>query len=67
MRAAERPAFGFVNGNGEDALFFEESVFDGVTVMRIEVDVGDVREAAIEQCPYGKSRIVEIAETGHGR
>jgi len=53
-----------VNRDHDDALVAGECIGDAVAVMRVEIDIEDRPDAAIEQAQHGEHGIVEIAEAG---
>src|SRR5210317_1428148 len=63
MCAAERPALGLVDGYRADPLLIEKSIFDAVTVMRIEIDIHDALPACAQEAQDGENRVVEVTKS----
>ncbi len=48
----------------QDVWVIGESCFDTVTVMCIEINIGDASQAAVLHCQYPDGEVVEISKPG---
>ena len=61
-RPSPRPTIALVNGECQHIRGIFECCFNTISVMSVEIDIGDAGDAAIKESQNRQNRIIEIAE-----